>query len=67
MSPRCIDALSTYPTPFIRRAQPLLDIDSDRTATIEEVDVKWDAREPEGWAEESQEATPQWQWGGYLV
>jgi len=53
-----IGALHTYLTSFIRRTQPLLDINSKQTATVEEFDLKWDAGELEGWIEESHKAPP---------
>jgi splicing factor 3A subunit 3 len=58
MSPRYTGALHTYLTSFIRRTQPLLDVDSKHAATVEEFDIKWDAGELEGWTEEDQKAPP---------
>ena len=58
MSPRYIGALHSYLTSFIRRTQPLLDIDSKQAETVEEFDIKWDAGELEGWTDESQKAPP---------
>ncbi|KAH8993889.1 hypothetical protein EDB86DRAFT_2928274 [Lactarius hatsudake] len=47
-----IGALHTYLTSFIRRTQPLLDIDSKQAAIVEEFGIKWDAGELEGWIDE---------------
>jgi splicing factor 3A subunit 3 len=51
--PRYIGALHTYLTSFMRRMQPLVDIDSKQTAAIEEFEKKWEASELEGWTEAS--------------
>src|SRR6266404_3261982 len=59
MSPSYIGALHTYLTSFMRRTQPLLDIDSKQAATVEEFNTLWDAGElDEGWIDESQKAPP---------
>ena len=55
---RYIGALHTYLTSFVRRTQPLLDIDSKQTATVEEFDLKWDAGELEIWTDDGQKAPP---------
>jgi len=51
-----IGALHTYLTSFMRRTQPLVDIDSKQTAAIEEFEKKWEANELEGWTEASPKA-----------
>ncbi|KAI0306834.1 hypothetical protein B0F90DRAFT_1682728 [Multifurca ochricompacta] len=51
-----ISALQNYLTSFIRRTQPLVDIDSKRTAMIEEFNKKWEADELEGWVDAGQKA-----------
>ena len=53
---RYILALNNYLTSFMRRTQPLVDIDSKQTATIEEFNRKWDEGEFEGWADVNQKA-----------
>lgn len=55
---RYIGALHNYLSSFIRRTQPLLDIDSKQTAMVEEFDIKWDGGELEGWVDEGQKAPP---------
>ena len=41
----------------MRRTQPLVDIESKQTSTIEEFDKKWEADEIDGWtADGSQKA-----------
>ena len=40
----------------MRRTQPLVDIDSKQTTTIEEFDKKWEADELEGWVDVIQKA-----------
>ena len=49
-------ALQTYLTSFMRRTQPLVDVDSKQTAVIEEFNKKWEAGELEGWADVNQKA-----------
>jgi len=53
---RYIGALHTYLTSFMRRTQPLVDIDSKETAAIEEFEKKWEANELEGWTDASPKA-----------
>jgi splicing factor 3A subunit 3 len=40
----------------MRRTQPLVDVDSNQTAAIEEFNKKWEAGEVEGWADVDQKA-----------
>jgi splicing factor 3A subunit 3 len=56
MCPRYIGVLHAYLTSFVRRTQPLLDIESKQTATIEEFDKKWEADELDGWTDGGQKA-----------
>ncbi|KAH9959239.1 RNA splicing factor PRP9 [Russula dissimulans] len=51
-----IHALHTYLTSFMRRTQPLVDVDSKQTNVMEEFEKKWEAGELEGWADASQKA-----------
>ena len=48
---RYILALHSYLTSFMRRTQPLVDVDSKQASTIEEFDKKWEADEVEGWVD----------------
>jgi hypothetical protein len=51
---RYILALHTYLTSFMHRTQPLVDIESKQTATIEEFNKKWEEGEFEGWTDVNQ-------------
>src|SRR5712675_860991 len=53
---RYIHALHSYLLSFMRRTQPLLDVDSKQTTAMEEFEKKWEAGELEGWADATQKA-----------
>jgi splicing factor 3A subunit 3 len=59
-SPRYVRALHSYLKSFMRRTQPLVDMDAKETAAIEEFEKKWEADELEGWTD----ATPKVQIDG---